>query len=298
MTGHGHLFVIDGDLTKLHCDAILIPVDNRFHATRTWEHLLGSSGILSDVERPPGWGESVRAVPYRRDGSREIWLGDIGRSRPDDGWYADGLVDFVRRAAAAGHRRLAVNVAGAGRGGSAHDKGELFNTIVPALQTAALDTDSDVVLVCWGEQSYAAAQRTRLRLATDPLDDDRLRPAVDQLAGHARSKDLVLFIGAGVSMGANLKSWSALLKSMLRNADRPLDDDPRLWELDVRDQAHLISRRYESPERYRAQLAKEVDTSRYALAHGLLASLSAREAVTTNYDQLCERSLRTAFHAH
>lgn len=294
MTEHGHLFVIDGDLTKLHCDAILIPVDNRFLVTRTWEHLLGTSGFLQDVDRPAGWGTSVRAMPYRMDGTREIWLGDIGRSRADDSWYADGLVEFVRRASAAGRRRLAVNVAGSGHGGSAHDKGRLYNTIVPALRSAARETGSDVVLVCWGEQSYAAAQRTRLRLHDDPITDGRLQPTVERLADHARRKDLVLFIGAGVSKGAGLKSWTELLKSMLEHADRKLDNDSRLWELDVRDQAHLISRRYDSPERYRAQLAREVDAGRYALAHGLLASLAAREAVTTNYDQLYELAVRTA----
>lgn len=36
----GHLFIIDRDLTKLACDAILAPIDVVFKIEPRWDHLL------------------------------------------------------------------------------------------------------------------------------------------------------------------------------------------------------------------------------------------------------------------
>ena len=300
VTSSGHLFVIDGDLTRLHCDAALVPVDRGLHATRTWRGLLGFSGRVRGVDLPAGWGDDVRCLLFRREpGEPEIWLGGIGRSNAPEAWYAEGVVDFVRRASA-GHapgRRLAVNVAGSGLGGSSHDKGRLFTTIVPALASAAAETGNDVVLVCWGEQQYAAAQRVRTRLR---IADDVAAPSSDltdkavELAECARRSELVLFIGAGVSMGAGLRSWQGLLEALKDLAPNDTLNDPRFSELAVRDQANLIRRHFESPNAYQAAFSSLLAGSRYSLAHGLLASLRTREAVTTNYDGLFEMAASTA----
>ena len=88
-------------------------------------------------------------------------------------WYADGLVDFVEQAGAIYKpingvpRRVAVNVAGSGKGGARLDKGTLLKTIVPRLTKAAAANRIDVVLVCHGRRQYEAAQRVRRDLAGD-----------------------------------------------------------------------------------------------------------------------------------
>jgi hypothetical protein len=241
-------------------------------------------------------------------GTASIWLGDVGRPRGLGGdWYAGCLVEFVQRAAESLRvldrslpPRVAVNVAGSGMGGSSHDKGALFLTIVPRLEEAARQHGVDVVLVCWGEQQYAAAQRARLWTSSDRLQqswvahgDDRLLRTAHELARWARQQELVLFIGAGVSMGAGLKSWSHLLESLLEPVGGAADLD-RFKSLDLRDQAAIVARRYGSSDAFRSALLTHFDgNTRYSLAHGLLASLYTRENVTTNYDTLFEDAART-----
>ena len=307
----GQLFVIDGDLTKIACDAVLVPVDSRLAVTSTWVEFLGvdHAGFLDDHPRFP---DGARVMPYQPtlepSGRASIWLGDIGRpGGVEDDWYADCLVQFIKHAGATLHEpgrsippRVAVNVAGSGRGGASHDKGLLFMTIVPQIETAAREHGVDVVLVCFGKQQYAAAQRARLRTSADrlrrgsiPDRDERLVEVAEVLARWARQQELVLFIGAGVSMGAGLKSWAHLLESLLEPVGGSTDPES-FRALDFRDQAAIVARRYETPEAYRDALLANFDGgSKYSLTHGLLASLYTRENVTTNYDTLFEDAVRT-----
>ena len=121
-----------------------------------------------------------------------------------------------------------------------------------------------------------------------------LTPEVKNLADHARDGNLVLFVGAGVSMGAGLSSWSELIEGLAAEGrkanDKPLDGE-RLLALDVRDQAAILANRL-GEGRYREAVVERIgSTSRYALGHGLLASLGSMENVTTNYDTLFETAL-------
>ena len=229
----------------------------------------------------------------------EIWLGQFGHRAGDtEDWYADGLVDFVEQAGAVYKpanglpRRVAVNIAGSGRGGARLDKGTLLKTIVPRLTEAAETNRIDVVLVCHGRRQYEAAQRVRRdRVGGKP---EWLTPKLTDLADHARHGNLVLFVGAGVSMGAGLGSWSELIEGLAAESrqtnDGPLDVE-RLLGLDVRDQAAILANRL-GEKRYKSAVVEQVgSTSRYALGHGLLASLRSTENVTTNYDTLFETAL-------
>jgi hypothetical protein len=301
--GTGHLFVIDGDLTQLACDAILIPTDDRLSVTSAWSHFLGmhEAGVL------PGYSFSNgrRAIPFAPareiDGPR-IWLGNIGAVGNSDDWYAEGLVEFVEHAGSellanwdrVVAPRLAVNVAGSGAGGFIGRKGTLFDTIIPALQAAAHTTKVDVVLVCWGERPYSAAQLVRQRTTSQRVLPARFDEPIRALAHHTQERNLVLFLGAGISSGAGIASWGDLLEN-LRQAvgkDRPERDAfERLGHLDRAALIEKLLGRVKFDEVLRSQIA--VGT-RYSLAHGLLAGLRTAENVTTNYDILFEAAVTTA----
>ena len=306
--GVGHLFVIDGNLNRLDCDAVLVPIDRRLGATWLWRELLGieTEGILDHAPFPPG--ANVMRYENATIERPHVWLGDIGRADPAHGVQASVLTEFIERAAPelrtpdrAVPPRLAVNVAGSGRGGSKHDKGSLFMTIVPALTTAARDNGVDVVLVCWGRRQYAAAQMARQRMDVEQTAStgseavEASASVIEELADKARADQLVLFLGAGASIAAGLKSWDGLIDALIKRAGITGDDAVRLKELDVRDQAELLEHRFGSRKIYNATLLEELQgDARYSLSHGLLASLHTRENVTTNYDTLFEQATSTA----
>ena len=59
----GHLFIINGDLTKIACDALLVPTDGGSRMERQWRPLFKSK----EDEIPKAWGnqrlEALRRVP-------------------------------------------------------------------------------------------------------------------------------------------------------------------------------------------------------------------------------------------
>ena len=302
----GSLFVVDGDLTKIRCDAVLIPTDDELVIEPAWAGLLGTRAGPLDAH--PGFVGGRRVRKFRppaplNPGEPSIWLGDFGREDPDEGWYAAGLVSFVRqasrslRAAERQHPpRLAVNFVGSGAGGSRHDKGALYDEIVPALERAAEEYCADVVLVCWGERSYSAAQRSRRKRSTRPrpIGTKKVRQHVERLASEARAGNLVLFIGAGVSMGAGLLSWDGLIEQLRKESNSRDIDLDRFAKLDVRDQAAILQGRFDEPSEYEATVKRLLgEHERYSLAHGLLSSMHTRENITTNYDRLFETAVST-----
>lgn len=106
----------------------------------------------------------------------------------------------------------------------------------------------------------------------------------------------MLFLGAGVSMGAGVQSSQGLLDALLVAAPHAARvDAAALRKLDVRDQAQIIRGLYPSGDDYLAALQSElVAHPRYSLTHGLLAGLGTTENVTTNYDRLFEVATCTA----
>jgi hypothetical protein len=243
-----------------------------------------------------------------RSASPRVWLGKIGKAQgADPSVFADLGREFVRVVAAQvtrgpARRRertlVAVNLLGSGKGGSGQEKVRLCDGIVPALQDAADETGVDVVLVTWDREAYSAAQRSRRRMiGTRSLSDfwdlgrDPGVPLFDEarrLAEAARRRELVLFIGAGVSAEAGLPAWNDLIEALRREAAIPEDHAPYLARLDLRDQAAVLERRL-GPAGLRDTLKSQLAwASKYSLTHALLASLKVTEAVTTNYDTLFE----------
>ena len=87
METRGHLFVIDGDLTKIACDAWLLPTDSDFDITTKWHH------IFEDAELEPARSSDGSrrlnplmvsddpdklVVPFRDVNGIQVFLGKIG----------------------------------------------------------------------------------------------------------------------------------------------------------------------------------------------------------------------------
>jgi len=168
-----------------------------------------------------------------RDGDPTPWLVNVGGIRgTETGWHVDGVREWVATAAAAlrgtaprnGRARhlLALPVVGTGLGGGAEVKGHLTMRLVGALQEMVDEHRVDIALVTFPEHAFAAALEARRRLEriTDPWGElpERLRALARGLAVDARRGRLVLFLGAGLGVGAGLPQWEGLLTELIARA--------------------------------------------------------------------------------
>lgn len=307
-----HVFVVRGDLMQLACDAWLVSGGNGGPG-HTWRSVLPPKSQW--LPREAGWGDRERSIQLADTEAPDPlpFLTNIS-GQPEDppDWYVESARHFVRvasrtlldkkRAPMFGRAThlLAVPLVGTAGGGGGHSSGDIVRLLLPALREEARAANVDVALVLKDGPAWAAAQGAR-------SDDDwrelpaRMRHAADALAKKARSGDLVVFLGAGVSQGAGLPSWTDLLSELAAaRAQLKSEDDQRaLKRLGELDRAAVIKKRLEQQgdadtvdERLGhavARLLKERG-KRHALTHGLLASLPVEEVITTNYDDLFERA--------
>jgi len=312
----GHVFIVHGDLTQLACDAWLMPCDVRMRPARHW---LATLGERVDGPRWPDptfeWGagrrRSMKVVDWPDDLPRP-WVTNVGASaRTGVGWFVAGAAEFLQRATddlagtiplnGRAKHLLSLPVVGTGFGGARRRAGDVVRELVPAVREHAAARDVDVALVTNEELTFAAAgaQRGAARALWPELDDARWA-ASDRLAATAADGELVLFLGAGVSMGAGLPSWGGLLGELAREAGMTADEIAGLGRLSALDQARLIELRLErrgpalgSGRPLGQAIAAALRACPgYPLAHALLAALPVDEVVTTNYDELFERASR------
>ena len=309
----GHLFIINGDLTHIACDAVLIPTDSGFKIEKPWRELLAGRKM------PTTWNADKLEPLDRLAREPQIWLGNVGL--PGESWGFNAFKPTIKRLVEKASElakkvddkeriypwpkpRLAVNVIGSGYGGGFGKKGELVRGLIQTLQELAEKHDVDIVLVTFGEKPYAAAQRVRRGVAGDAdlgktwrfgkHASNNLLSEGRRLADAAIDSQLVLFIGAGVSAGAGVPMWKALLSDLAEDAKMPAELIRLLGHRDARDQATLIERRLRlRGSTLRGEVVSKLGTLKhYSLQHGLLASLQSREAITTNFDTLFETAAR------
>lgn len=313
MTGaRGHVFVTRGDLMRLACDAWLLPTDERGKIELPW-----SSAVATLPQPlPAGWGNGVRVVPIDAAGNPDAplpWATDVGAD-PSVGpeWFLEGVRQFVRHAGEACRRSapargrarplLALPVVGTGRGGAAAIKGSITRRLVDELLGLAAREGCDIALVTHDDAALAAAQSARGQLAVDPTRDpwpelsQALRGVADDLADDALAGRLVLFLGAGIGVGAGLPLWNELLVRLAERAGLSTAERVAIVEgLDVMDRARIIQRRLATQG---VDLGDAVADSLHAthcsLTHQILATLPVREAATTNYDALYESACEDA----
>ncbi len=301
----GYVFLLQGDLTALACDAWLVS-GGRGEPGEAWRAVLGDAvGAEAPVD-------GVRRWPPAKPGDPTPYVVDVfqppGTPIED---YVKVVQAFFSRVAQdlsgtpPKNRRakhlVALPLVGTGRGGLRRQSGAVAQALLPALYEAADRHDLDVALVMIEGASYSAAQAERLG-AWGARVFGALGPGfaetAQRLTSVARKGELVLFLGAGISMAAGLPAWGGLLERLAKEqaglTDAELED---LRRLSLMDQAHVIEERLATiaPSiSLGRSVAQMVQATHYALSHGLLATLPVEAVVTTNYDTLFERASRAA----
>jgi hypothetical protein len=313
----GHVFIAQGDVTKLACDAWLLPTDLRLHVTDGWrksrslESLCDPRGFLR-IDPPDGWLEGrIRAfeleLTVAADGEPRVWAVNVA-SAAEPEWAAESAREWLRAYSRSPRARgepaygrsrplLALPLVGTGEGGAHDIKGEVLRALVSELVVEADALDLDAVLVTRGARALAAAQRAREQVLDDPTRGlpkpwrelpSAAEARAGKLADRIRAGDLVLFLGAGVSRAAGLPSWAELLERLAGEADLDEEERDALGQLNALDVARALATRLGGHERLANLIAKWFTGTHASLAHYLLATLPVREMATTNYDELFE----------
>ena len=310
----GHVFITQGDLTRLACDAWLLPTDQNLRVEASWLTSAPAAvraaleGRTLSVETPPRWGNmGVRAfrLTLWPSGPREPqpWLVNVGASSgTDPRWYAKGVREFLQAAGEHLHQLpsqplqratplVALPLVGTGRGGAADMKGEIVDAVLDELYSAAR-RDIDIALVTSTPAALAAAQTARRdRERWSALDAEVIQHA-RYLAGEATKSKLVLFLGAGLSSAAGLPTWEALLERLAVDAKMEVCERQALSRLSILDRARLIEGRLQGRVELGESIKRHLHATHHSLSHSLIAALPVSEVVTTNYDTLFEEASR------
>lgn len=188
---------------------------------------------------------------------------------------------------------IALNTIGVGGGGFDKVRGEVIDAMLTVCDDFVSRHDLDLVICCASASDYAAFQHQRRSHNSFPTLDADLREHGQRLAELARSGELALFLGAGVSMPAGLPSWWTLL---VRLGERCGVTEAELLSLDSPlDQAELLDKRLaaDSTDLTSAVKREFAGVSVPSLSHVQLAVLGCREVVTTNFDLLYDAALLT-----
>lgn len=297
-----HVFVTRADLTKLACDAWIVPTDRNLSVTRGWQPAAGRPEKAPpgfDAGRPRAFVEQPAPGDYRL----RVWtnLGaDFGEPIQ---WFVDGACEAITLAArqllgarpgADAHvpPRVALHLAGSGEGGGRFAAGDIARLLLPALDAVALETGVDVYLAVPDPGKYTAVQAARAPSAAAAFRaqlDPALIDTGDRLAALAREGQLVLFVGAGASVGSGVPDWDTLLDRLAEHAGFSDDERARLKGITALDRARLIGMRLQNAGLPLGPLVVSlVQASHRPLTQTLLASLPVQQIATTNYDELFE----------
>jgi len=302
----GHLFVLRGDLTQLHCSAVLIPCDIKWNVVwKHWSRLLPRTRF----ELGPPYGARLIGGPdnvrftdvgsYRNKLRRLVATArQSKRESPEEiaRWVVDGVVAAIadlatRRIPPIGRVKplIGLPLVGTGFGGFDKTRGVLIEALLPELQRVARKRDVDVALVLIDGRDHAAVQAVRGPKYWDEFENERPHLAkrledADELGRMAAHGELSLFLGSGVSVPLGVPDWKTLLARV---------DEGKIEQF-AGQEAPDIAQEIEEElgkEEFQQRIVDNVDVPGVAPTHMLLAALSVDQSVTTNYDAAYERAL-------
>jgi len=212
----GRLFVVRSDLTRITCDAWLLPTDPWLNVTKQWLSILPS-----ELRHPD---EFRRAAPKAFGRDRHTFAVEasspVAVATSIGGLSLDAILKNVREfldlalemrpvSTVRGRKvpLFALPLVGTGRGGWSRSKGDVVGDVVAATSEWAAAHEADACLVVDSAQAFAAAQSARRQLRADRSLPPRLRPTAQALGARAALDRLVLFVGAGVRIPAGLPHW-------------------------------------------------------------------------------------------
>ena len=309
----GHVFIVHGDLRRLACDAWLLPTDAALRVEDTWRGWPERDPPRIDPGAPSeAWRQGRQRVQKLEGYDPRLpqpWLVNVSaKDTTPVSWFVEAAALFLDAVAhdversVPRHRRskrlVALPVVGTRFGGAARATGDVVRALLPVLDAAARRHDFDVALVAVHEPMFAAAEseRKKLWLAGELSPDltPTQRACADALAEHAVQRKLVLFLGAGVSIGAGLPAWTELLEQMGERAGLSPDERRELARFDAMDQASIVRARLEQARgddaagAFHDEVVRLARATHASLSHMLMAAMPVEEIVTTNYDELFE----------
>lgn len=312
------ILLTQGDLTQLGCEALVLPMDRQGLESRFRGRLHRA------VTEIPGFRDDYRhAYQAFLAHKNQEWL-EIG----DTFWVplrrTEPPYGIVCVAAAGGHshaQHAALAVAAAircaapkldsrrtakkptltialpavllGGGGGRWDEHKVAEAQLEAARTALQDFPGvDAVFVLYTPNDYRLFSDARQRIGAAPPLPDTLTAAVPELATAIAADESALFVGAGVSEGAGLPGYKAVIAAMARELGITAVGDDQESALEV---AQWYRNHHGAAHSARVQqlLLRLLDRPEIlpSLSHYLLLGLPIRHILTTNYDDLLERTL-------
>ncbi len=302
----GHIFVANGDLTQLSAHAV---------AYSTSTALQGDGNLYPAFARHfPDFALLFAALPRRCRVGDTFWVPLSGNRAPRGivvvaaagGGPALSREQKARLAVenalerAIGELRqlypeserllIALPTFRQGMGGDRNTRLESARFQIATARTVLLKHPGvDIAFIPYTTDSYRIFLQARRDLGLAPICPAEA-PLALGLLNALRRRHCVLFLGAGVSAGAGLPGWNQLIEKLAIELGIPLgprDDldyylDLAQWFVEKRGAAalsHIIAGLFGGAE------------ARPTLAHYLLMSLPVRLVITTNYDDLLERTL-------
>lgn len=319
-TDAGHVFVIKIDARNLACDVYLQSTDRTLRPGDTWvQRIPDAPDRLDPRERADFEAERVFAIPVHVADARSPEATPVLTAVPYHGVVradqlrervrhffraADGIVQrqrFAGRPCPRERALVALPMFGHRGGGGGPVQGDILRVLHDEARSAARTYGFDVALVVRDPRAYDLAQVIRREIGQGwpELSAAELQQA-RRLAAEAARGRLVPFMGAGISVSAGAPTWAGLITALASAAGVSGETTRLLAESqDVLDQAEYLHREFaaahpHSPRAFAQAVIDAVDVPRYGLGPALLASLTAEQAITLNYDRLFEMAARDA----